>query len=70
MRRLLLVTLFAACAGLSCPAAQADPVFLPGQRVGLEPPVDMVPSKRFSGFEDAGRKTAIAIAGFAGYLLG
>ena len=62
MRRLLLVALFAACAGLSCPAAQADPVFLPGQRVGLEPPVDMVASKRFSGFEDAGRKAAIAIA--------
>lgn len=41
--------------------AVAGPVFPPGLRVGLEPPPDMVASKRFSGFEDPGRKAAILI---------
>ena len=37
------------------------PVFPPGLRVGLEPPVGMTPSARFPGFEDPGTMPSIAI---------
>jgi hypothetical protein len=37
------------------------PVFPAGSRIGLEPPGDLKPSARFSGFEDADRKAAITI---------
>lgn len=37
--------------GLAGAAAAAEPVFPPSSRFGFTPPADMVPSKRFSGFE-------------------
>lgn len=46
---------------LAAPALAADPVFLPGFRVGLVPPAGMVPSRTFQGFEDAGRQAVITI---------
>lgn len=47
-------------------AAWAEPVFAPGLRIGLEPPSDLVLSKRFSGFEDADRKVAFSILDLPG----
>ena len=66
MRRRLLVALLAAMfaiwAGLpGAGPASAEPVFPPGLRIGLEPQGDLIVIRRFSGFEDAGRKTAISI---------
>ena len=63
MVRRLLVALLAAWAGLSalCPAAYAEPVFMPGMRIGLEPPGDLKLSTHFPGFEDTDRKVAITI---------
>jgi hypothetical protein len=72
MLRRLSVAFFAAIlaiwAGLaaSSSAARAEPKFPPGLRVGLEPPGDLVPSKRFPGFEDAERKVAISILDLPG----
>jgi len=72
MLRRLSVALFAAMlaiwAGLAAigSAARADPVFPPGLRIGLEPPSDLVQSKRFPGFEDADRKVAISILDLPG----
>ncbi|WP_375408896.1 hypothetical protein [uncultured Methylobacterium sp.] len=37
--------------GLAGAAVAAEPVFPPSSRFGFTPPADMVPSKRFSGFE-------------------
>ena len=37
----------------------AEPVFPPASRIGLVPPEDMVVSKRFSGFENPEKATAI-----------
>ena len=53
-----------AWAGLAslCPRLRvAEPVFPPGLRIGIEPPVDMNPSTRFPGFEDTEHKAIIAI---------
>jgi len=47
-------------------AAWAEPVFAPGLRIGLEPPSDLVLSKRFPGFEDADRKVAFSILDLPG----
>jgi hypothetical protein len=41
--------------------AGAEPVFPPGSRIGLEPPPQMAPSKRFSGFEDPAREAAVLV---------
>ncbi len=60
LRRLLLLVTAAAIALATLPAS-AEPVFPPGLRVGLEPPGDMVLSKRLPGFEDDDRKAAVAI---------
>ena len=38
-------------AGLAGAAMAAEPVYPPSSRFGFTPPADMVPSKRFSGFE-------------------
>jgi hypothetical protein len=54
-----LITLWAVL-GVSAPAC-AETVFPPGLRIGLEPPGDLQPSTRFSGFEDFDRKVAISI---------
>lgn len=63
MLRRLFVYVLLALAGLASlvPDAVAEPVFPPGLRVGLEPPVGMSPSARFPGFEDTGRNAIIAI---------
>ena len=51
---------------LATTGAAAEPVFPPGLRVGLEPPPGMVPSKRFTGFEDPERKAAIVVLNLPG----
>ena len=66
LRRLLMLSLAAILAigaGLSIfgLAAMADPVFPPGLRIGLEPPVGLTLSQRFPGFEDADRKVAVTV---------
>jgi hypothetical protein len=58
--------LFWALMVLAPAAAQADPVFPPGLRIGLEPPADTLVSKRFPGFEDIDRKVAITILDLPG----
>jgi hypothetical protein len=57
----LIIALFAICAVAMVRPAAADPVFPPGSRIGLEPPGDLKPSKRFPGFEDIERKVAVTI---------
>lgn len=44
-------TALALVLGLSGSVQAGDPVYPPSSRFGFEPPGDMVPSKRFSGFE-------------------
>jgi hypothetical protein len=62
LRRLFVYVLLAVASLASlAPGAIADPVFPPGLRVGLEPPVGMSPSARFPGFEDTGHNAIIAI---------
>jgi hypothetical protein len=48
-------------AAVAAPTRAADPIFLPGFRVGLLPPAGMVPSRTFQGFEDAGRQAILMI---------
>ena len=45
---------------IAAPAA-AEPVFLPGSRIGLEPPAGLQVSRRFTGFENAEKATAITL---------
>jgi hypothetical protein len=63
MLRRLFVYVLLAGAGLAslAPGAIAEPVFPPGLRVGMEPPVGMTPSTRFPGFEDTGLNAVITI---------
>jgi hypothetical protein len=63
MLRRFLVLLLAAWAGLATfgPAAFAEPVFMPGMRIGLEPPGDLKLSTNVPGFEDTDRKVSIVI---------
>jgi hypothetical protein len=56
----LFVSLLAALLG-SAGLAAADPVFPPGQRIGLVPPPGLTLSTRFPGFEDTDRKVVITI---------
>jgi hypothetical protein len=52
-----------ACAALTAVAAlAADPIFLPGSRVGLTPPPGMTMSKTFRGFEDPANRVAIVVS--------
>jgi hypothetical protein len=37
--------------GLGSPAQAGEPIYPPGSRFGFDPPSDMSPSRRFSGFE-------------------
>jgi len=60
-----IVAIWAALAGISS-AANAEPVFPPGLRVGLEPPEGLVLSKRLPGFEDPDRQAVIAILDLPG----
>jgi hypothetical protein len=46
---------------LAMPAWAADPVFPPGSRIGLVPPVGMVASDTFAGFSDPSKDAAILI---------
>lgn len=41
-------------------ALAAEPVFPPASRIGIVPPQDMAPSKRFTGFENEERAAAIS----------
>ncbi|HTT46985.1 MAG TPA: hypothetical protein VMG39_03175 [Pseudolabrys sp.] len=63
MPRRLMAYLIAAWAAfvILAPACVAEPAFPVGLRIGIEPPGDLKPSVRFSGFEDADRKVAITI---------
>jgi hypothetical protein len=62
LRRLFVYVLLAAASlAILAPSAIAEPIFPPGLRVGLEPPVGMAPSARFPGFEDTGQNAIIAI---------
>lgn len=63
MLRRFLVLLLTAWMGLSIlnPAANADPVFPPGLRIGLEPQAGLTVSKQFPGFEDADNKVAVTM---------
>jgi len=54
------VTLLIAFA-LQAPTFAAGAAFPTGSRIGLEPPLDLKPSTRFSGFEDIDRKVAVTI---------
>jgi hypothetical protein len=47
---------------LATPVRAADPIFPPGSRIGLVPPVGMVTSDTFIGFSDANKDAAILIA--------
>lgn len=60
LRRLIILSLALWAASIAIPAS-AEPVFPPGLRIGLEPMSDLVASRRFPGFEDAGHKVAITI---------
>jgi hypothetical protein len=60
-----IVAIWAALAGMGS-AANAEPVFPPGLRIGLEPQAGLVLSKRFPGFEDADHQVAIAILDLPG----
>jgi hypothetical protein len=42
-------------------AAAADPVFPSGSRFGFSPPSDMMPSRRFSGFEREGGGATVSV---------
>jgi hypothetical protein len=62
MPRFLSACLVAACATVALLApARAEPQFPPGLRIGLDPPGNLRPSSRFSGFEDSDRKVAVTI---------
>ena len=65
----VLCALAALTAALLAPMAgalAADIVYPPGSRTGLAPAADLKPSSRFSGFEDADRKVAVAIVELPG----
>src|SRR5262245_18312773 len=55
----------AAAATHASRAGAADPVFLPGSRVGLVPPSGMVKSETFRGFEDRPRQAVIIVSELA-----
>jgi hypothetical protein len=59
LRRLFILS--AVWAGIGLAGAAADPVFPPGQRIGLEPPPGMNVSQHFAGFEDAANKATISV---------
>jgi hypothetical protein len=62
LRRLMVLWLVAwALAAAAAPALAAGPVFPRGSRIGLEPPGDMVVSRRFNGFEDRAHNVAITM---------
>jgi len=63
MPRRLIIAVLAIWTGLSVvgSAANSEPVFPPGLRVGLEPPDGLTLSKQFPGFADVDRKVAITI---------
>ncbi len=49
MLRRLIIVLLAVCAVAAARPANAEPVFPPGLRIGLEPPGDLKPSIAFFG---------------------
>lgn len=61
LRRWIMLAAVAALVAVAASPVSATPQFPPGLRIGLEPPGDLVVSKTFTGFEDPGRKAAVAI---------
>lgn len=61
MRHAVFAAVCAALLVAAAPARAADPVFPPNSRVGLVPPEDFVPSKKFLGFESTTANAAILI---------
>jgi hypothetical protein len=61
MPRRLIVLVTAAMLAFAAMPAWATPQFPPGSRVGLEPPADLVLSKRLPGFEDVDRNAVVAV---------
>jgi hypothetical protein len=60
LQRLAAVILFVLPLG-TLPARAAEAIFPQGSRIGLVPPGAMTPSKRFQGFEDPGKQSAIVL---------
>ena len=53
--------LLAFAVALLATAAYAEPQFLPGSRIGIEPPPGMVASKGYQGFEDREKRVLIVL---------
>lgn len=66
LRAMCLAGLLAVSLGAVAAPARADVVYPPGSRIGLAPPGEAQPSKRFPGFEDADRRVAITILDLPG----
>jgi hypothetical protein len=64
IRLMFAVVLFVIASGpaLICPALAADPIFLPGVRVGMTPLVGLVPAKAFVGFETEDQSVRVLVA--------
>jgi len=64
IRLMFAVVLFVIASGpaLICPALAADPIFLPGVRVGVTPLVGLVPAKAFVGFETEDQSVRVLVA--------
>lgn len=60
------VALFLAFFAFVATSASAEVLYPPGSRIGLNPPGEAKPSKRFPGFEDTDRKVAITILDLPG----
>jgi hypothetical protein len=64
IRLMFAVVLFLIASGpaLISPALAADPIFLPGVRVGMTPLVGLVPAKAFVGFETEDQSVKVLVA--------
>jgi hypothetical protein len=64
IRLMFAVALFLIASGpaLIGPALAADPIFLPGVRVGMTPLVGLVPAKAFVGFETEDQSVKVLVA--------
>jgi hypothetical protein len=64
IRLMFAIALFVIASGpaLISPALAADPIFLPGVRVGMTPLVGLVPAKAFVGFETEDQSVKVLVA--------
>src|SRR5882757_8412958 len=69
IRLMFAVALFLIASGLALinpalisPALAADPIFLPGVRVGMTPLVGLAPAKAFVGFETEDQSVKVLVA--------